>query len=88
MYRLAVEALLGISLEVDKLRLEPQLPEKWDGCKVHFRFRETFYHIALKRTAGTADKVVKVIVDGRETEGPFVRLADDRVDHQVEVLLG
>jgi cyclic beta-1,2-glucan synthetase len=53
MYRLAVETLLGINLEIDKLRLSPRVPESWDSFKIHYRYRETFYHIVLKRVAQT-----------------------------------
>ena len=58
MYRLAVETLLGLRLEVDKLRLEPMLPDEWESCRVHYRFRETFYHITFRRVGGPGDRVV------------------------------
>ena len=51
MYRLVVETLIGVRLDVDKLRLTPLLPEHWESCKVHYRYRETFYHITIKRVA-------------------------------------
>jgi cyclic beta-1,2-glucan synthetase len=38
MYRLIVESLLGLRLEVDKLHVAPCLPAHWPGYKVH---RET-----------------------------------------------
>ncbi len=50
MYRLAVETLMGLHLEVDKLRLEPLIPEEWESCKIHYRYRDTFYHIIIRRT--------------------------------------
>lgn len=88
MYRLAVETLLGLRLEGDKLRLEPMLPDKWESCRVHYRFKETFYHITFRRVGGPGDRVVRVSIDGRDTGGPFISLADDRADHLVEVFLG
>jgi cyclic beta-1,2-glucan synthetase len=54
MYRLAVETLLGFSLEVDKLRLSPRVPQTWDSFKIHYRFRETFYHIVFTRVSESA----------------------------------
>ena len=45
MYRLIVESLIGLRLEIDKLYITPCLPEDWDGFKVHYRYRETVYHI-------------------------------------------
>src|SRR5450432_3441428 len=50
MYRLITESLLGLHLEVDalgtaRLRLAPCLPKEWSGFKIHYRYRETLYHI-------------------------------------------
>ncbi len=50
MYRLIVESLLGLRLEVDKLRFAPCLPADWKGFKMHYRYRETVYHIAVLQT--------------------------------------
>jgi cyclic beta-1,2-glucan glucanotransferase len=49
MYRLAVETLVGVRLEVDKLRLIPRVPAEWESYKIHYRYRETFYHITVTR---------------------------------------
>jgi len=87
MYRLAVEEFLGLRLEVHRLRLEPRLPDDWKEAKVHYRFRETFYHIIMRRAGKPGDRVARVTIDGREAEPPFVPLADDRTDHEVEVVL-
>jgi len=50
MYRLTVETLLGLRLEVDKLRMAPLMPKDWSSYKIHYRYRETFYHIEVVRT--------------------------------------
>ncbi|MGB1950684.1 MAG: GH36-type glycosyl hydrolase domain-containing protein [Marinobacter sp.] len=48
MYRLTVETLLGVQLEVDRLRITPCVPAQWDSYKVHYRFRDTVYHITVR----------------------------------------
>ena len=53
MYRLITESLLGLRLEVDKLRFAPCLPAEWTSFKIHYRYRETFYHITI-RNGGSA----------------------------------
>ena len=50
MYRLIVESLLGLRLEVDKLHFAPCLPADWKEFKLHYRYRETVYHIAVLQT--------------------------------------
>ena len=49
MYRLIIESLLGLRLDVDKLYFAPCIPSTWDGFKLHYRYRETVYHIAIIR---------------------------------------
>ena len=86
MYRLIVESLLGLRLEVETLRFSPCLPEDWEAFKVHYRYRETFYHIAVSQTLAAGGKV-RVRVDGFEQQGAVISLVDDRRHHSVEVTL-
>jgi cyclic beta-1,2-glucan synthetase len=84
MYRLIVEALLGLRLEVDKLRFAPCLPADWPAFKVHYRYRETVYHIVVLQTrAGNGE--MSVTVDGAEQPDQAIPLVDDRQEHSVEV---
>jgi cyclic beta-1,2-glucan synthetase len=87
MYRLIVESLLGLRLEKDKLRVAPCLPADWEGFKVHYRYRETVYHIEvlqmLEDKGGTS-----VTVDGVERPDKAIPLVDDRREHWVEVRIG
>ncbi len=84
MYRLIVESLLGLRLEVDKLRFAPCLPADWKAFKVHYRYRETVYHIAVLQTHA-ANGGMTVTVDGIEQEDDAIPLVDDRQEHYVEV---
>ena len=85
MYRLITESLLGLTLEVDRLRLHPLVPDNWNSYEIHYRYRETFFHIKVK----TGGKVVKrVMLDGVEQVDRTIPLRDDRQQHNVEVELG
>jgi cyclic beta-1,2-glucan synthetase len=84
MYRLIVESLLGLRLEVDKLRFEPCLPADWEGFKMHYRYLETVYHIAVVQTsAGTGE--MRVTLDGMKQPDKTIPLIDDHEEHWVEV---
>ncbi|MBI4839489.1 MAG: cyclic beta 1-2 glucan synthetase [candidate division NC10 bacterium] len=84
MYRLIVESLLGLRLEVDTLRLAPCLPADWKALTVHYRYRETVYHIAVLQTcAGNGE--TSVTVDGVERHDKAIPLVDDRQEHSVRV---
>ena len=84
MYRLIMESLLGLRLEVDKLRFAPCLPADWESFKVHYRYRETLYHITVLQTHnGSAGS--GVTVDDVEQPDNAIPLVDDRQEHAVEV---
>jgi cellobiose phosphorylase len=85
MYQLVTESLLGIHLEVDELRIEPRIPASWHELTIHYRHRETVYHIHVTNHGGT---VSRVVCDGRAQDHQSIPLRDDRQDHHVEITLG
>ncbi len=86
MYRLIIESLLGVKLTVDRLSFAPCLPQGWDQFTVHYRYRETVYHITIKR-APEGQKATIVVVDGQQSAAAEIKLVDDRQDHRAEITL-
>jgi len=100
-YRLIVESLLGLRLEGGQLHLAPCLPADWSGCKIHYRYRETMYHIDISQVppgdAGVPQglshgigfaALLRVTVDGVEQAGRVIPLVDDGREHFVGVSIG
>ncbi|MBU2103364.1 MAG: hypothetical protein KKF80_08195, partial [Candidatus Omnitrophica bacterium] len=87
MYQLIVKHLLGVRLTVDKIYFEPCLPAGWSSWKLHYRYRETFYHIAFV-CLSPSDHITSIEVDGLAQEEKVVQLIDDRLEHSVEVKIG
>lgn len=88
MYRLLVETLLGVNLEGDHLRLTPHLPKGWKSYKIHYRYRQTLYHITITRAAGQGSPGDDALtLDGKDLGTPTVPLVDDRKEHFVELRL-
>jgi cellobiose phosphorylase len=86
MYRFITESLLGLRLETDILRFTPCPHPEWSAYKVHYRYRETFYHITIHCGEG-GKQVIYLALDGaRQTEN-FLRLIDDRMPHDVDIRL-
>jgi cellobiose phosphorylase len=88
MYRLIVESLLGLTLQVDddgaRLAIRPCLPAGWAGYHVDYRFRETTYRIEIDST-GEAEP--SVTLDGDRQPGDGIALVDDGHAHVVRVVL-
>jgi cellobiose phosphorylase len=87
MYRLIVESLLGLKLEVDKLSFEPCIPAEWDAFTVHYRFRETVYHMKVRQRHAGGEGATTVTLNGVVQEGSEISLVDDRGEHFVEVMM-
>jgi cellobiose phosphorylase len=71
-YRLIVESLLGIRLEVDRLIIAPCLPPGWQPFSVRYRYRETSFRVTVHP-------------DPAGQTSASVPLVDDREEHAVEV---
>ncbi|MBA3013172.1 MAG: hypothetical protein KKF12_21390 [Proteobacteria bacterium] len=84
MYRLIIESLLGLTLEVDKLRLAPCIPLEWDGFKLHYRYRETVYHISVLQQPGNEGPMT-IRVDDKVQKDNTIPLCDDHKEHWVDV---
>ncbi|MCB1941650.1 MAG: cyclic beta 1-2 glucan synthetase, partial [Candidatus Accumulibacter sp.] len=90
MYRLIVESLVGLRLEGDRLHVAPCLPASWQALKIHYRYRETVYHIAVSQERvgeHGARLQMTVTVDGEERSDLMIPLTDDHREHLVEVVL-
>jgi cellobiose phosphorylase len=85
LYRLLVETLLGVNLEGNHLRLDPRLPDAWDTYKIHYRYRQTIYHITISRSADAAVETSLLTLDGREIPGGLLPLHDDYREHHAEL---
>jgi cyclic beta-1,2-glucan synthetase len=71
MYRLILESLLGLRRDGDSLHFAPCLPPDWDGFKLHYRYRETVYRIAVTQVSD-GKGVHGVTVDGGEHVGSAI----------------
>jgi cellobiose phosphorylase len=84
MYRLIIEALLGLQREGKRLLLNPSMPAAWPSCVLHYRFGESVYHIRVRRMASTAPQVT---LDGSTQNDKAIELVDDGREHEVEVTI-
>ncbi|HEY1549027.1 MAG TPA: hypothetical protein VGG28_14485, partial [Kofleriaceae bacterium] len=88
MYRLAVESLLGLRLEIDHLRLEPVLPADWHELDIHYRYRETVHHIHVRHRGGDSRVVRSVVCDSVDRPDHRIPLSADRREHWIAVEVG
>ena len=83
MYRLLVETLLGVNLEGDRLRLTPRLPKSWTAYTIHYRYRQTVYHIVITCRAAGEGEGTSLVLDGEPLTDGTIPLIDDQREHAV-----
>jgi cellobiose phosphorylase len=87
MYRLGLEAILGITRVGSALNINPCIPGNWPGYKVDYRFGSTHYRISVENPRGVNRGVRQVLLDGNSLPGSTVPLVDDGRSHEVNVVL-
>jgi cyclic beta-1,2-glucan synthetase len=90
LYRLITESLLGLRLEVDRLRIEPLIPPSWPAFDIHYRYRSAIYHLHIENigSSGGGRNVTRVSCDSVEQPDKTIPLHDDGREHHVEVEIG
>jgi cellobiose phosphorylase len=88
MYRLGVEAILGLRKVEGGLLIDPHIPTDWQEYRIEYRFGETTYSILVKNPEGVCQGVTRIAVDKRALQGAQIPLVDDGREHQVVVILG
>ena len=88
LYRVALEAILGLRPAGDTLRVEPCIPSHWPGYDVAYRHGSATYRIRVENPAGAGRGVRSVLVDGQPVPGGVVPFRDDGRTHNVRVTLG
>jgi cellobiose phosphorylase len=86
MYRLFVESLLGVQREGERLHLSPRLPADWPQFTMHYRFRDTVYHITVTRAP--AGEPTSCVVNGATSPDGWISLLDDHQDHRIALAVG
>jgi len=85
-YRVALESILGVTKQGDRLTIRPCVPASWPGYRVDYRVGRTLYQIDVQlHPAGATRRDLSVVVDGRLMQDATILLVDDGTTHRVVV---
>jgi cyclic beta-1,2-glucan synthetase len=88
MYRVGIEAILGITLRDGALQINPCIPKAWPGFEAVVKRGRASYHIVVSNPAGVSCGVSRIEVDGIDVTSKGVPIAADGAEHVVRVVLG
>lgn len=83
LYRLGLDALLGIRRHGDELEIAPCIPPTWPGFEVDYRVGDAVYRIEVVNPDGVARGPVTLELDGAPLPGRRLPLRDDGAAHRV-----
>jgi cellobiose phosphorylase len=96
MYRLGLEAILGIRMKEGRLHIRPCIPPEWREFTVRYRYGGSEWRIDVKNPDGRSTGIRRLAIDGEEArpagadreDGALLTLTDDGKTHVVELVLG
>jgi cellobiose phosphorylase len=80
-YKIAVEDIIGLEKRGNILNIRPNIPDSWNEFKMEYKYETTIYKINVARGKSNMIKL-----DGNIVEE--ILLTDDKIVHNVEVVLG
>ena len=86
-WQLAVEAILGLTLQRGDLRIAPCLPRHWHGAQAHVRGPDGTLAVTIEDPDGLGGGRVQLFVDGQEAEGDCVAFPTGGAERRVTVRL-
>jgi cyclic beta-1,2-glucan synthetase len=88
MYRLGLEAILGLRRVGDVLCINPCISSKWSSYEMTYKLKDNSYHILVENPEGVNCGVKELKLDGKPLEDGVVPLLDDGNDHTIHVRMG
>jgi cellobiose phosphorylase len=89
MYRLGIEAILGITRAGNTLTINPCIPRVWPGFKVDYRFGATLYKISVENPQHINQGIRQVLLDENLLPDNRIPLAEETGQvHEVRVVMG
>ena len=83
MYRVGVEAILGLRRMGDRLRIEPCIPQSWQGYSLRVRHGRSYYIVRVDKPRRHITGVKELQVDGKAVDGNDIALVDDGQTHEI-----
>lgn len=87
MYRLGLEAILGVHREGTSLRIDPNIPRDWPHFEVDYYYGASLYSIRVQNPNHAESGVASVLLDDTHLSSNIIPLVDDGAGHHILILL-
>jgi cellobiose phosphorylase len=80
--------ILGIQPQYDGLKIDPCIPNDWNGFEVTRKFRDSIYKITISNPDHVSKGIKKILVNDKDIEGNVIPIMDKGTDNLVLVIMG
>ena len=80
--------ILGVIPEYDGLKIDPCIPDNWDGFTAVRKFRDNTYNITGKNPENVSKGIKSITLDGVRINGNILPVFEAGSTHEVEVIMG
>jgi cyclic beta-1,2-glucan synthetase len=88
MYRLGIEAILGLKREGQAIVIDPCIPSRWNNFTMTYRYQGSIYHIRVDNSRGVCRGVRQVLFNGEVLPDGRILLEPDAGEQDVIVVMG
>ncbi len=85
MYRLITESMLGLTLEENRLFINPLMPDEWESFQIDYRYQQTIYKIEVVCSGENTETIF--YLDGNPLTANYIQLVNDGREHFVNVII-
>ena len=87
-YYAVTQYILGIQPGYYGLKIDPCIPNEWDGFIINRKFRGADYRIKISNPEHVSKGIKKIILNGKEISGNIIPIQDAGSKNIAEVLMG
>ena len=80
--------ILGIQPQYNGLKVDPCIPESWDGFEINRKFRGAGYKIKISNPNHVSKGIKKLIINGKEQAANIIPLAAVGSENVIEAIMG
>ncbi|HEX5101169.1 MAG TPA: glycosyl hydrolase family 65 protein [Polyangiaceae bacterium] len=88
MWRLGIEAILGLYREAGGVRFEPCIPPEWPGFEATLHVQGRTVHVRVENPGRVGRGIASITLDGRELASALLKFdSEGRSRHEVRIVL-
>ena len=80
--------ILGVRPEYDGLRVDPYIPEKWEGFKMQRKFRGATYQLEIENPDHVSKGVKEMMINGESINSNKIPLLEKGKNHTIKIIMG